>query len=103
MAPQKGQRKTRFITPFGTYYYLRMREVLHNAGPTFCTMTKAALKDHIGGNMLSYVDDIVIASRKKDAYISDLAETFMNMREARLQLNPENVYLGLQEAWSSTV
>jgi hypothetical protein len=45
--------------------------------------------------VLSYVDDIVVASRKKDAYISDLAETFMNMREARLKLNPEKYIFGI--------
>jgi hypothetical protein len=45
--------------------------------------------------VLYYVDDIVVASRKKDAYISDLAETFMNMREARLKLNPEKCIFGI--------
>jgi hypothetical protein len=64
-----------------------MPKGLRNAGPTFCRMTKVALKDEVGRNVLSYVDDIVVASRKKDTYISDLAETFTNMREARLKLN----------------
>jgi hypothetical protein len=45
--------------------------------------------------VLSYVDDIVVANRKKDAYISDLAETFMNMHEARLKLNPEKCIFGI--------
>jgi hypothetical protein len=27
--------KTSFITPFGTYYYLKMSEGLQNVGPTF--------------------------------------------------------------------
>jgi hypothetical protein len=68
------------ITPFGTYGYLRMPEGLRNAGPTFCWMMKAVLNDQVGRNVLSYIDDIVIASRKKDTYISNLAETFVNMR-----------------------
>jgi hypothetical protein len=75
------------MTPFGTYCYLRMPEALYNVGPTFCRMTKAALKDQISINMFSYIDDIVVASRKKDAYISDLVETFMNMHEA----NPDKI------------
>jgi hypothetical protein len=45
-------------------------------------MTKAALKDQVGRNMLLYVDEIVMASKKKTTYISDLVETFANMREA---------------------
>jgi hypothetical protein len=42
-----------------------MPEGLHNAGPTFCRMMKAALKDQVGRNVLSYVDDIVVVSKKK--------------------------------------
>jgi hypothetical protein len=65
-----------------------MPEGLRNTGPTFCRMTKASLKDQVGRNMLSYVDGIVVAS-KKASYISDLTETFTNMREAKLKLNPD--------------
>jgi hypothetical protein len=68
---------------------MRMPEGLRNACPTFCRMTKAALKDHVGRNVLSYVDDIVVASKKKALYIPDLTETFTNMREVKLKLNPE--------------
>jgi hypothetical protein len=86
--------KTSFITPFSTYCYLLMPEGLCNAGPTFCRMTKVALKDQVGRNVLSYVDDMVIASRK-DTYTSNLVETFMNMRKAKLKLNPEKCIFGV--------
>jgi hypothetical protein len=76
----EDEEKTSFITSFGTYCYLRMSEGLRNAGPTFCRMTKAALKDQVNRNVLSYVDDIVVVSKKKEKYLSDLAETFTNMR-----------------------
>jgi hypothetical protein len=46
-------------------------------------------------NVLSYVDDIVMASKKKTTYISDLAETFANMREARLKLNVKKCIFGV--------
>jgi hypothetical protein len=65
-----------------------MSEGLRNAGQTFCKIMKAALKNQIGRNVLSYIDDIVVANKKKKTYISDLAETFVNMHEARLKLNP---------------
>jgi hypothetical protein len=52
-------------------------------------MMKAALKDQVGRNVLSYVDDIVVASKKRENNISDLLETFANMHEARLRLNPK--------------
>jgi hypothetical protein len=79
---KEDEEKRSFITPFGTYCYLKMPEGLCNAGPTFCRMTKASLKDQVGRNVLSYVDDIVVASKKKNTYISDLAKTFTNMHKA---------------------
>jgi hypothetical protein len=72
-----------------------MPESLRNAGPTLCRMMKVALKDQVGRNMLSFINDIVIASREKKTYISDLPKSFMNMREARLKLNPEKYIFGV--------
>jgi hypothetical protein len=89
------EEKTSFITSFGTYCYLRMAEGLRIAGQTFCKMMKAALKDQVGRNVISYVDDIVVVSKKRETYISDLVKTFMNMREARLKLNPEKCIFGI--------
>jgi hypothetical protein len=89
------EEKTSFITPFGTYCYLRMFEGLCNAGSTFCRMMKAALKGQVGRNVLSYADVIVMASKKKTIYIVDLAETFANMHEAWLKLNPEKCMFGV--------
>jgi hypothetical protein len=43
----------------------------------------------MGHNVFTYVDDIVVASKNKEDHLSDLAETFANMHEARLRLNPE--------------
>jgi hypothetical protein len=98
----KDEENTSFITLFGTYCYLRMLEGLRNARPTFYRMTKVALKDQVGRNVLSFVDEIVVVCKKKENYISDLAETFSNMREAKLKLNPEKC-AGLQEGESSDV
>jgi hypothetical protein len=68
---------------------MRMPDGLCNAGPTFCRLTKAALKDKDGRNIFSYVDDNVVASKEKASYISNLIETFTNMHEAKHKLNPE--------------
>jgi hypothetical protein len=51
-------------------------------------MMKAALKDQVGRNVLSYIDDIIIANKKKENHITNLAETFVNMCKVRLRLNP---------------
>jgi hypothetical protein len=86
---REDEEKTSFITPFGTYCYLRMLEGLCNAGPTFCRMMKASLKYKVDRNVLSYVDNIVVMTKKKGSYISNLMETFANMREAKLNWNPD--------------
>jgi hypothetical protein len=72
-----------------------MPEGLRNADPTFCRMMKAILKEQVGRNVFSYVDHIVVASKKKIGYISDLIETFTNMRETRLKLNLEKCVFGV--------
>jgi hypothetical protein len=66
-------------------------------------MTKAALKDQVGRNVLSYVDDIIVVSKKRENYITNLAETFTNMREARLKLNPEKCVFGITKGKSLVV
>jgi hypothetical protein len=92
---REDKENTSFITPFDTYCYLRMSEGLCNTGLTFCRMMKEALKDQVGRNILSYIDDIVVASKKKAAYIYDLAETFTNMHEAKFKPNSEKCVFGV--------
>jgi hypothetical protein len=57
--------KMSFITPFGMYCYIQMSEGLKNVSPTLCKMMKAILKDQIHRNVFTYVDDIVVVSKKK--------------------------------------
>jgi hypothetical protein len=58
-------------------------------------MMKAASNDQEGKNVLSYVSDIVVVSKKRETYISNLAETFMNMHEDRMKLNLEKCIFGI--------
>jgi hypothetical protein len=89
------EKKTSFIKPFNTYCYLTMPEGLKNVGPTFCRMMKAILKDQMQRNAFAYVDDIVVASKKKATQIQDLVETFANMHRAQLKLNLEKCMFGV--------
>jgi hypothetical protein len=91
---KEDEEKTSFITPISTYCYLRMHEGLKNDGPTFCRMTKAIVKDKMQRNVFPYVDDIVVASRRKPTQMEDLVETFVNMRRAQLNLNSEKCVFG---------
>jgi hypothetical protein len=79
------------------HLYLRMPEGLKNARPTFCRMTKVILKELLERNFFTYVDDIVVASRKKENQLQDLVETFASMRKAQLKLNPEKCLFGVSK------
>jgi hypothetical protein len=78
---EEDQEKTTFITSFGTYCYLRMPEGLKNAGSSNCRMMKVILREQLERNVFTYVDNIVVASRKKETQLQDLVETFASMQE----------------------
>jgi hypothetical protein len=52
-------------------------------------------KEQIGCNLKVYVDDIVIKSRKSGSLISDLEETFKNLKCFNIKLNPEKCTFGV--------
>jgi hypothetical protein len=62
---EEDKASTSFITPFGTYCFVRMPEGLKNAGSTFSRLTKTVLESQVGRNIFTYVDDIVVASKNK--------------------------------------
>jgi hypothetical protein len=94
---KEDEPKTSFITPSGTYCYLRMPEGLKNAGGSFSRMTAKVLHSQIGRNVLTYVDDIIVKSTKQENHITDLQETFANFRKAGLKLNPEKCVFGVKK------
>jgi hypothetical protein len=94
---EEDKASTSFITPFGTYCFIRMPEGLKNVGSTFSRLTKTVLESQVGRNIFTYVDDIVVASKSKEDHLADLAETFANMRDARLRLNPEKCVFGVRQ------
>jgi hypothetical protein len=56
------------------YYFVQMTEGLKNASSTFSRLTKKVLKNQVGRNVFTYVDDIVVASKSKEDHLSDLAD-----------------------------
>jgi hypothetical protein len=46
---------------------------------------------------MAYVDDIVTKSVQRRDHISDLAETFANLRVGNLRLNPEKCVFGIHK------
>jgi hypothetical protein len=69
---KKDEPKTSFITPSGTYCYLRMPKGLKNTEGIFSRMTSKVLSSQIDRNVLTYVDDIIVKSMKQENHIADL-------------------------------
>jgi hypothetical protein len=80
------QLATTFITPFGYFCYVKMLFGLKNAGTTYQRCMQFCFKGH---NLEVYVDDIVVISQKSSSVISDLEETFNNLRWFNIKLNLE--------------
>jgi hypothetical protein len=58
-------------------------------------MIGKVFKPQIGRNIQAYVDDLIVKSGDRANHISDMAETFANMRRAGLKLNPEKCVFGV--------
>ena len=86
---KSDKEKTSFTTPFGTYCYVRMPEGLWNGGSTFNRTVKEVLGSQLDRNISASVDDVVVQSKKREDHIQDLRETFANLQQHGLKLNPE--------------
>src|SRR5204863_8733944 len=87
--------KTSFITPFGAYCYITMPFGLKNAGATYQRAIQRCLHDQLGRNVEAYVDDVVIKSQVKEDLLSNLSETFENLRRFKWKLNPKKCVFGV--------
>jgi hypothetical protein len=81
--------KASFITPFGTFCYTTMHFGLKSIGATYQRGIQQCLHSQLGCNAEAYVDDVVVKAWEDEGLISDLAETFDNLRKFKMNLNAE--------------
>ena len=93
---KEDEEKTSFITPCGTFCYVRMQFGLKNAGATFARLVDKTLQNQIGRNVEAYVDDIVVKSTLAIEHAPNLQETFDNLRKSGIKLNPEKCVFGVR-------
>jgi hypothetical protein len=53
------------------------------------------LENQIGKNVESYIDDIVVKSKKRGDLLDDLKEMFDNPRKYKMMLNPKKYVFGV--------
>ena len=68
---------------------------LKNAGATFMRMIRKCLFTQINRNVEAYMDDIMVKSHKGSDLLTDLAETFANLRRYDIKLNPSKCTFGV--------
>ena len=68
---------------------------LKNAGATYQRTMQRCLSSQLGRNVHAYVDDIAVMSKKSGDLISDLQETFDNLRKYKMMLNPMKCVFGV--------
>jgi hypothetical protein len=86
---EEDQIKTSFITPFGVFCYTSTPFELKSAGATYQRGIQWCLHSQLGCNTEADVDDVVVKTWEDEGLISDLAETFNNLRKFKMKLNPQ--------------
>jgi hypothetical protein len=87
---REDQIKTYFITLFGAFSDTTMPFGLRSTGVTYQQGIQRCLHSQRGRNAKAYIDDVVIKTQEDKGLISDLAETFDNLRKIKMKLNHEN-------------
>jgi hypothetical protein len=78
---EEDQIKASFITLFGAFCYTTMHFRLKSTGITYQRGIQQCLHSQFGRNAEAYVHDVVIKTWEDGELISDLAETFDNLRK----------------------
>ena len=92
---EEDQIKTSFIMPFGACCYTTMSFRLKNAGATYQRAIQMCLDQQIGRKIEAYIDNVVVKSKTVDDLITDLEETFTNLKRYRWKLNPSKCIFGV--------
>jgi hypothetical protein len=68
---------------------------LMNGEATYQKDIQIILETQIEWNVKSYIDDVVVKSKKPGDLLNDLKETFDNLRKYKMMLNPQKCVFGV--------
>ena len=81
--------------PRGVYCYKVMSFDLKNSRATYQRMITKMFRPILGKTMDTYINDMVVKSRKKADHIRDLTEVFAVLKRHRLRLNAAKCAFGV--------
>ena len=86
--------KTAFLTPDGTYDFLRMPFGMKNSGATLVRGMRKILAGM--NNVDSYIDKLIIHTNDWQAHLQVLGELLRRLRKARLTVKPSKCVFGAE-------
>ncbi|GKV35996.1 hypothetical protein SLEP1_g44183 [Rubroshorea leprosula] len=84
-----GNERLSLLDAYSGYHQVRM-------APEDEKMVTIVFRAQIGRNLEVYVDDIVVKSSQAENHLTDLAETFNNLRRYGMKLNPAKCTFGVE-------
>jgi hypothetical protein len=87
--------KTAFVTPDGTYEFLKMPFGMMNSGATLVRGMRKLLEGM--EDVESYIDDILVHSSTWEDHMTTLQELFRRMKHAKLTVRPSKCVFGAEE------
>ena len=90
---EEDRLETTFRTKWGTFAYRRMPFGLINVGETFQRVMDIAFQNLIGHNIVVYLDDVTVFSKKREEHTFRLKQIFDRCRKHGISLNPKKSVL----------
>lgn len=87
------QAKTAFITPSGTFMYVKMPFVLMNERATFQRAMDIAFAKEIHDFLLIYLDDITVFSKSDNQHLDHLRQVWIRRRKFTRSYNFKRWYV----------
>lgn len=94
---EKDRDKTAFVTPLGTFRYLRMPFGLRNAPATFQRLIDHFRRGISEVLVLAYLDDRIVLSSSFEDHLKDSAQVFLRLQQFKLQVNREKCYFASEK------
>ena len=92
---EANQEKTLFVTSQGLLCYKVMSFGLKNVGTMYQRFMNKMFTNQIGRNVLVYVDDMLVKSRREEDHLKDLEETLGTLRFYNIKLNSSKCAFGV--------
>ena len=92
---ESSQEKTCFLTPQGSFCFLKMPFGLVNAAATFNKMARKLLKGLVYSD--SYIDDILCHTPTWDDHLAELRRLFERLKSSNLTVKPSKCQIGYKD------